>query len=114
VRHARTTQIVRFHGRGDVLEAQDAEYRHLRQLFPATPAGRAIIVVSIYRIADSCGFGVPLYQFEGQRSQLAAWADRKGEGGLKEYQVEKNATSIDGLPALTWAQPSAGSSEPSV
>jgi hypothetical protein len=106
-------QIVRFHGRGEVLEPQDAEYRHLRPLFPATPAARAIIVVSIDRIADSCGFGVPVYQFEGQRSQLAAWADRKGESGLKEYQVEKNATSIDGLPALTWTQSSASSRKPS-
>jgi hypothetical protein len=66
--------------------------------------GRAIIVVSIDRIADSCGFGVPLFQFERQRSQLADWADRKGEDGLRDYQVSKNSASIDGLPAVTWAQ----------
>ena len=103
-------KIVRFHGRGEVLEPQDAEYARVRPLFPADPSARAIIVISIDRIADSCGFGVPLYRFEGERPQLAAWVDRKGEDGLKEYQLKKNARSIDGLPAVTWVQP-AGSLE---
>ena len=35
-------------------------------------------------------------------NQLAAWADHKGADGLRDYQVEKNAASIDGLPALRW------------
>ena len=100
-------KIVRFHGRGEVLQPQEAEYERLRPLFPADPSARAIVVVSIDRIADSCGFGVPLYQFEGQRPQLAAWADRKGVAGLREYQVKKNASSIDGLPAVTWVQTAA-------
>lgn len=104
-------KIVRFHGRGNVLEPQDAEYSRLRALFPAVPSGRAIIVVTIDRIADSCGFGVPLYQFERQRSQLADWVDRKGADGLRDYQVEKNSTSIDGLPAVTWVQGSVSPKE---
>ena len=97
-------KIVRFHGRGDVLEPPDDEYQRLRPLFPPAPAGRAIIVMSIERISDSCGFGVPLYQFERHRPQLEAWCDRKGADGLTAYQVEKNARSIDGLPALRWVQ----------
>ena len=95
-------RIVRFHGRGEVLEPQHAEYRRVRQLFPESPSGRAIIVVAVHRISDSCGFGVPLYQFQGQRSHLAEWADRKGTAGLRNYQADKNASSIDGLPAVTW------------
>jgi len=95
-------KIVRFHGRGEVLQPREAEYERLRPLFPADPSARAIVVVSIDRIADSCGFGVPLYKFEGQRPQLAAWADRKGTDGLREYQLKENASSIDGLPAVTW------------
>ena len=106
-------KIVRFYGRGEVLEPQDAEYQRLRPLFPAGAGGRAIIVVAIHRIADSCGHGVPLYEFERQRSQLVDWADRKGAEGLKSYQVEKNGRSIDGLPALTWVQPASRTGEPS-
>ena len=97
-------RIVRLHGHGDVLEPQHADYPRLRQLFPDSPSGRAIIVVAVHRIADSCGFGVPLYQFQGERSQLADWADRKGPAGLRNYQADHNASSIDGLPAVTWVQ----------
>ena len=97
-------RIVRFHGRGEVLEPQDQGFEELRGLFPAGPAGRALIRISIDRIADSCGFGVPLYAFEGQRSQLPDWAERKGEDGILEYQQDKNRVSIDGLPALRWPE----------
>ena len=95
--------IVRIYGRGEVLEPQNPEYRRLRPLFPAVPSGRAIITVSIGRISDTCGYGVPLYQYQRQRSQLVDWADRKGEDGLRVYQAEKNRRSIDGLPAVEWA-----------
>lgn len=93
-------RIVRFHGRGSVFEPHDPEFNQLRGLFPADPAGRTIVRISIDRIADSCGYGVPLYAFEGSRSQLSDWAARKGPQGLHEYQVQKNRISIDGLPAL--------------
>ena len=89
------------------------QYARVRPLFPADPSARAIIVISIDRIADSCGFGVPLYRFEGERPQLAAWVDRKGEDGLREYQLKKNARSIDGLPAVTWVQPAGSLEKPS-
>ena len=46
------------------------------------------------RIADSCGYGVPLYAFERQRSQLADWASRKGEQGLVDYQETKNNENV--------------------
>ena len=96
-------KILRLHGRGEVLTPHDPDYQQLRPLFPATPAGgRAMIVVAVQRIATSCGFGVPLYRFERDRSQLPDWADRKGVDGLRDYQRLKNATSIDGLPAVTW------------
>jgi hypothetical protein len=54
------------------------------------------------RIADSCGYGVPLYDFRGHRSQLPDWVARNGAEGLVEYQERKNHVSIDGLPALRW------------
>jgi hypothetical protein len=97
-------RIVRCYGRGTVLEPQDPEFDRLRGLFPADPAGRAIIQIAIDRIADSCGFGVPLYEFEGHRSQIPDWAERKGPQGVHDYQVQKNRVSIDGLPALRWTE----------
>jgi hypothetical protein len=59
-----------------------------------------VIVADLTRIADSCGYGVPLYSLEGERSQMEAWAERKGPEGLRAYQQENNRESLDGLPAL--------------
>ena len=65
---------------------------------------RTVIRVEVQRIADSCGFGVPLMAYEGERPQSQAWAETKlAKGGLRaleDYVAEKNAVSIDGLPAL--------------
>jgi hypothetical protein len=96
--------VVRLHGRGDVLEPADAEYGALRALFPDSPGIRAIIRLRIDRISDSCGYGVPKYTFDGDRAQLLRWAEHKGVEGLTEYQKKKNARSIDGLPALRWVE----------
>jgi len=97
-------RIVRLHGRGVVLEPQDPEFNQLRSLFPGESPARAIVRVSVSRIADSCGYGVPLFEFEGQRTQLPKWAAKKGEPELREYQARHNQVSIDGLPALRWLE----------
>jgi hypothetical protein len=56
----------------------------------------------VERASDSCGYAVPLYAYEGERSALGAWAEKKGPDGLVKYQRDKNALSIDGLPGLRW------------
>ena len=98
-------KIMRFHGRGEVLEPGDAGFASLLERFDPGPGLRSIIRVEIVRIADSCGYGVPRMCFEAERTQLPAWAERKGEDGLLDYQRTKNAASIDALPALRWVEP---------
>jgi hypothetical protein len=91
-------RIVRLYGRGEVMEPGDADFEALAARFPQYPSTRSVIRVALTRIADSCGYGVPLYQYEGERSQIADWAERKGPEGLRVYQLERK--SLDGLPAL--------------
>ncbi len=94
-------RIVRLHGTGEVLPGDAME-------FPSATAlpvqHRSIIRVDVDRIAQSCGFGVPLMSYEGERPQSRAWTERKlakgGPGALDDYMAERNALSIDGLPAL--------------
>jgi Pyridoxamine 5'-phosphate oxidase len=93
-------KILRFYGRGQVVEPGDADFQTLMASFAPRLGLRAIIRVELDRISDSCGYGVPLMGYEGGRTQLPAWAERKGEDGLQEYRRQKNAVSIDGLPAL--------------
>ena len=92
-------RIVRIHGTGDVVEPGDEEFSRLVGHFEAYPAVRSVVRVKATRISDSCGYGVPLYEYEGERDQLQRWANRKGEHGLAEYRRKNNATSLDGLPS---------------
>ena len=95
-------KIVRMHGRGEVLKPGDPGFVELRPLFGDAPPVRAIVVTHVERLSHSCGFGVPLYEYSGQRTQLIDWASRKGDEALLDYQAEKNLTSIDGLTAVDW------------
>ena len=72
----------------------------MRERFDDYPGVRSIIRIRASRISDSCGYGVPLYDYQGERDQLPRWADSKGEDGLAKYQQDNNAESLDGLPSL--------------
>lgn len=97
-------KIVRLHGRGEVLEPDDAEFESLRPLFPDYAGLRTIIRIHCTRISDSCGFGVPLYEFQGHRDQLTSWAKKQGPENIAQYQRKKNARSIEGLPGLRFPE----------
>lgn len=102
-------RIVRLHGHARIVAAADSEFDELIERCgfpePATPeARRAVIVVDVERVADSCGYGVPLMSYEGPRPHMELWAAKKmrvgGAEALLDYQREKNSESIDGLPAV--------------
>jgi len=92
--------IVRFHGKGEVIFPTSPKWATLHGIFPNYPGVRSIIRVEITRVSDSCGFGVPYFEFVGERDSMQRWAETKGDVGLALYRNEKNARSIDGLPAL--------------
>jgi len=96
-------KILRLHGRGEVIECDHSEWKELAARFPSHLGARAVIRVRVERIADSCGYAVPLMRYEGDRDQLRIWAERKGPEGLSEYRAAHNQTSIDGLPGLASA-----------
>ena len=93
-------RIVRLQGRGRVVTPEDGEWAKMSAHFPPMPGVRSVIVLEADRISDSCGYGVPLYEFTGHRKQLTEWAIKKGPDGVVEYQAKKNRESIDGLPGL--------------
>ena len=93
--------IFRLYGHGRVVEPHEPEFAALAQSFLTCENARSIIVVELTRIKDSCGFGVPLFKYEGEREQLQAWARNRGPERLKAYREEKNRQSIDGLPGVS-------------
>lgn len=93
-------KILRLHGRGRVVEPHEPEFAGMQAHFPVYEGTRAIIVVNVTRVSDSCGYGVPLLKFEAERVELPAWCRKRGTEGLKIYRKEKNRQSIDGLPGV--------------
>jgi len=95
-------RIVRVHGRGGVVHRDDSSFGELSCRFETEriEGARSIITVSVQRVSDSCGYGVPLMDFRGHRTQMAEWAARKGEEGIRRYWESANSVSLDGLPAL--------------
>lgn len=93
-------KIFRFYGHGRAVEPHHPDFDDLAALFPDMPALRNVVVVDINCIRDSCGYGVPLYEFKSERDSLRNWCEKKSDEELLEYRIERNATSLDGLPGL--------------
>ena len=91
--------ILRLYGAGRTVLPGNAEWDDLCLRFPALAGARQIIVADISRVQTSCGFAVPLMEFVAERDTLVRWAEKKDEAELCAYRQEKNAHSIDGLPA---------------
>ena len=97
-------KILRLYGKGRVVTPSDPDFADLITRFGPHSGVRAVIVVECDRIADSCGFSVPLMEPAEDRNLLNEWAARKDAEQLRRYRMEKNLHSIDGLPALTAAE----------
>jgi hypothetical protein len=95
-------KIVRLHGTGRVVREGDGEYAALRGEFgkPDDHGLRAIVVVEVGRVSDSCGYSVPFMEFAGDRDLLDRSHRRRDEKYFETYAMTRNAVSIDGLPAL--------------
>lgn len=90
--------ILRLYGQGEVIRPWDRTWSDRIKSFDLLPGTRQIVVLHIESVQTSCGFGVPLYEYQGDRDQLINWATQKGKAGLQEYQAQKNQVSIDGYP----------------
>jgi hypothetical protein len=90
--------ILRLYGKGYTVLPGDEGWAELSAHFTLQPATRQIIVADIHKVQTSCGFGVPLYEYMGERDHAQKWAEKKGPAGLEAYKQEKNLVSLDKLP----------------
>jgi hypothetical protein len=110
----REPKILRIYGTGRAVLPSDPAWGELASHFPGAcddqGSGlgtrmdrgnhRAVIVVSVDRIADSCGYAVPRMDLVEERDLLTRWAERKSPEDLVAYRIKHNSASVDGLPAL--------------
>ncbi|HEU0282189.1 MAG TPA: pyridoxamine 5'-phosphate oxidase family protein, partial [Gallionella sp.] len=90
--------IMRLYGKANVIHPRDAEWGELLALFPPLPGARQIFVLDIDLVQTSCGAGVPLFDYAGEREALNEWSRKKGEAGVRQYWQDKNQVSIDNIP----------------
>ncbi len=90
--------ILRLYGNGFTVLPGTKEWKIYAPHFKLYPSTRQIIVANIDLVQTSCGFGVPLFDYTGERNIHFEWAEKKGKEGLREYVLEKNMKSLDGLP----------------
>lgn len=96
----RTPNVVRLQGTGRVVGLHDDDFAGWAARFKPNPAARAVVVVDVDRVSDSCGYAVPLMTLEQERDLLTPNMERRGESGRAAYRRKKNRTSVDGLPAF--------------
>jgi hypothetical protein len=95
-------KILRLHGRGSEILPGDDGFDGLLASFPKPPHTglRSVIVIDVERVSDSCGYGVPLMAYEGDRDLLVQFWEHKTPLEADEYQATRNAKSIDGVPVF--------------
>ncbi|MFM5336588.1 pyridoxamine 5'-phosphate oxidase family protein [Aeromonas enteropelogenes] len=89
--------ILRAYGQARVLHRGDTGWEAALARFPASIAARQIFLLDIERVQASCGMSVPLYEYQGDRADLANWSMRQGREGIEAYWRKKNQLSLDGL-----------------
>jgi hypothetical protein len=90
--------ILRLYGKGFAVLPDTSGWEHYAPFFNIYPSTRQLIIAEIDLVQTSCGFGVPLYSYNGERTIHFEWAEKKGADGLYEYIQQNNLKSLDGLP----------------
>ena len=93
-----TPNILRLYGKGFIILPGSKEWDMYVPQFKIHASTRQIIAADISMVQTSCGFGVPLFTYQGERDIHFEWAEKQGEKRLREYVQEKNLVSLDGLP----------------
>jgi hypothetical protein len=90
--------ILRLYGNATVVHHHDPEWHKLYGLFSPAIGARQVFKLSIEMVQTSCGMSVPFFDYVAEREQLADWAVKKGEEGIRDYWQQKNQLSLDGIP----------------
>mgnify|MGYP001106164451 CR=1 FL=1 len=93
--------ILRLYGRGRIIARGSADYARLlvAEVANTEPLGAPQITwLDFDLVKTSCGYGVPLVDYVGERDTMDRWAEAKGPDGIEAYWRDKNMVSMDGLP----------------
>lgn len=95
--------ILRLYGAAQAHPYGSAAFSQLIESFPATQRNlpcRAIVEVALTRVQDSCGWGVPYFDYKGDRQRLREHNGKFGQDEFIDRVYNKNSASIDDLPGV--------------
>lgn len=90
--------ILRLYGSAKTIHTTDEGWAEVYAHFPESRGARQIFDVTIDSVQTSCGFAVPLMDYQEDRDILQTWVDKRSDQDIQDYWQEKNVTSIDGRP----------------
>ena len=89
--------ILRLFGTAKAIHRNDNEWHEMVGLFPEAMSARQIFDMQVDIVQTSCGFGVPLMNYEEDRSKLMEWAEKRGPEGIEDYWRDNNQVTLDGI-----------------
>ncbi len=90
--------ILRLYGEAAIYHPRDPEWNTYIDLFEPLGGSRQVFKLHVDLVQTSCGFGVPLFDYQEDRPLMHTWAEKKGDDGVQAYWQEKNTLSLDGHP----------------
>ena len=88
--------ILKLYGHAAVIHEKDSRWDEMVGHFESHVGIRQFFEMKVELVLTSCGYGVPEYEFKGERNTLKKWAEQKGREGIKAYWAEKNVETLDG------------------
>lgn len=91
--------ILRVYGTAKTLHPRDPEWANAIKQFPKMAGSRQIYDMTIESVQTSCGTGVPLMLYQGDRvhDELIPYYEDMGADGVEAYWRKKNTKTIDGF-----------------
>ena len=90
--------ILRAYGTAKTYSEGSAFWEEHIDQFPSFAGSRQLVEMQIELVQTSCGMGVPLMGYQGERELLEPWASQLGSEGMHDYRQAKNTISLDGHP----------------
>ena len=88
--------ILRLYCEARCIQEKDDNWEEYIKHFSIKRASRQVFEVKILSINNSCGMGIPLYDFVSQREELSNFYDNATKEEHLAYMKKKNQTSFDG------------------
>ncbi len=89
-------KIMRIYAKVRVIQEKDAQWNEYINEFDKTEGARQVFELNIESINDSCGWGVPLYEYQGQRDILPNYYEKSTKEEHVAYMKKNNQLSFDG------------------